>query len=295
MAEKKPSKDPLNPNWLKWIIIGIIVYAGYMHLTGKTDGKSLTQHRSIEHNTAANTLSKSEKLPDLLDRSITVTGEIPGSGDEAQCGQIASVRVEGKMPDGSPVKSVPGTVQEIPVGYYRLENSWVAGLTGMRPGGIREIQVPANRFADAEGAKDLANKDVASFKLFLDGLKPVTAKGEINFHVVDLQASAGRMTYCGDEVSLALTLYGPDGTALYQSTDKEPLRITIGGSEVAYGIDRALLGMREDASRLIIIPPAYNVAAKESTQAAILKKIPEGKMMVAEVTLLAIKKPATEE
>lgn len=285
----------MNPNWLKWIIIGIIVYAGYMHLTGKNDGKSLTQHRSIEHNGSEETLSKSEKLPNLLDRSIKVTGEIPGSGDEAQCGQIASVRVEGKMPGGSTVKSVPAGVQEIPVGYYRLENSWVAGLTGMRPGGIREILVPANRFADAESASDLANTDVASFKLFLDGLKPVTSKDEIDFHVVDLQASAGRMTYCGDEVSLAMKLFGPDGKAFYQSANKEPLRLTIGGSEVAYGLDRGLLGMREGASRLIIIPPAYNVAAKDSKQATVLEKIPAGKMIVAEVTLLAIKKPATEE
>ncbi len=287
MAEKKSYTG--NPGWLKWLVLAFIGYAVYLHFTGQ----KMTPQAPRETGKAGLTQSSrnASSLPDVTDSNIKIGGDIKGSGDEAQCGQTAKVQVSAILPGGKEYqgKAVPEGITEVNVGKTDATYPWMAGLSGMSAGGVREILVPANYVFDETAMKEqgLGAQDRLRFKVQLDSLSPAADPDAIPLRVMDTLPDRGMMAYCGDTVTFNLVLWNSDGQLLYDSAKQEPLVMQLGDAAVFYGLDRAMLGMREGGVRTAIIPPAYITASEHPAR----KTLPEGQVALADIALIKVEKP----
>lgn len=288
MAEKKSYTG--NPGWLKWLVLAFIGYAVYMHFTGQTPSPSAPR----ESGKAGLPVSSpaAPEMPSITDSRITVGGDIKGTGDEAQCGQTAIVRASATLPDGKEYEgaAISKEPMEIRVGAPDKAYPWTAGLPGMSAGGVRELLVPASYVFDEAAMKEqgLAQADSMRFRVHLDSLTPTVDLSAIPLRVMDTVPARGPIANCGDTVEISLVLWKQDGTVLYDSGKTAPLSIALGGSSVFYGLDRAILGMREGGVRTAIIPPAYIVS---SASHPAKEGLPEGQIAIADIVLSRVIKP----
>ena len=288
MADKKSYG---NPTWLKWLVTAFIAYAVYMHFTGQQMTPSAPKERGKAGLTE--TSRKATTPPEISDLSVKIGGDIKGSGDEAQCGQSAVVRVAGTFPDGKNYEgpAVSAEPLEVKVGAQDGAHPWVKGLPGMSAGGVREVILPAQDVLDEKtiAKHGYTSKDTMRFRVQLDRLTPSADHDAIPLRVMDTLPDKGMMAYCGDTVSIHLVLWKSDGTVLYDSGKEKPLTMRLGDTTIFYGLDRALLGMREGGVRTAIIPPAYVTGAGGH---AALKAVPPGQLVIADISLAKVEKPA---
>ncbi len=290
MAASKKSPSG-NPGWLKWIVMAFLGYAVYLHFTGEKVGTIPPRESGKAGLTDASSSAKS--LPDVTDTNIKVSGEVKGSGDEAQCGQAAVVKVSATYPDGKDYNgtAVSKDALTVQVGKSDKTHPWVGGLTGMSANGVREVLVPASYVLTEKEREDLVLDEKAQmrFRIHLESLSPTTEVDAIPMRVMDTVPSGGALAYCGDTVTFNLTLWGQEGKELYNN-GKTPIVAELGSADVFYGLDRALLGMRDESVRTAIIPPSYATTRAEKKHPA-LKALPGGHVVIADIALISIEKP----
>lgn len=290
MATSKKSPAG-NPGWLKWIVMAFIGYAVYLHFTGEKVGTIPPRESGKAGVTDASRAAHG--LPDITDTRIKVDGDIKGSGEEAQCGQSAVTRVSATYPDGKPYEGTAITKDAltVKVGKTDATHPWVAGLTGMSAGGVREVLVPltyVHKEKELE-EKKLDPKGMLRFRVHLDSISPTSNPDQIPLRAMDTVPGGGGLAYCGDTVTFNLVLWKHDGTVLFDS-GATPITASLGDAMVFYGLDRALLGMREKGVRTVIIPPTYLTSDSEKKHPA-LQALPEGRVAIADVSMISIEKP----
>jgi FKBP-type peptidyl-prolyl cis-trans isomerase len=297
MADKKPLSTG-NPAWLRWIVFAFIGYAVFLHFTGEKLGPAAPKENRRDGITGA--AAPAAEAPGILDTNIKLGGDIKGAGEGALCGQKAEVTIAATLPDGTAFSLEGGAApHQVQVGSAEETKPWIAGLPGMAVGGVREIRVPVSYFPETV-RKQLADKgmkdtDALPVRVQMQALSPQIPAGTLPLRAVDTLPGKGGVAYCGDTAQFHLTLWKPDGTALYDSRkerkDAAPFTLTIGASTLFYGIDRALLGMREDGVRTVIIPPAYFVAGDEkSAPTAPFSLLTKEHFAVADITLLKVER-----
>jgi FKBP-type peptidyl-prolyl cis-trans isomerase len=278
----------ITPYWLKWIVLAFILYAGYLHLTGKEPG-SIGRDQS-----AATSGYVAPGAADLTSNStpgVSVSNDIEGTGDPALCGQSAEVSVKGRRDDGQPLALAEGT-QTMKVGVPSADRPWANGIAGMRPGGVREVALMGRAFSkDARTSLKLEESDAIRVMLTLEKLTPSIVPGQLAFLATDLKTGTGEVARCGRMAELHLTLWNPDGTVRYSSRDTgAALTKTVGDSREFYGLDRALINMRAGGVRRAIIPPAYLSASEDSTPQPAFN-FPRDQVLIADVQLLNVTDP----
>ncbi len=285
------AKNVGNPGWLKWMVFIFIGYAIYAHFTGKTHPRTdIGSSDSLQTRAA----KQADTTPDIFDPNIKITGEIAGIGDTAKCGQTADVTVSGIWPDGSAYEEVSAdTPVSVKVGTLNSTMPWVAGVTGMQKGGVREIQVPANYFMseDAMREKGLKATDVIRFKIQMQDVSPLADPTHMPFRASDTNSGLGDLVYCGNHVEIKLVVWNTDGSKLYDSDIDAPgvrTVVQVGNNDLFYGLDRGLLGMRVGGTRHLVIPPDYIVANQAVQPHPLFAQLPKDKIVVADVTLVAI-------
>ncbi|MFO1242815.1 MAG: FKBP-type peptidyl-prolyl cis-trans isomerase [Rickettsiales bacterium] len=285
MLRNKQRPPQMAPTWLKYILFAFIGYALFIHFTG--NGVKEAEHNS---NAVSKGIVTSNAREYRQSSGVTIGGDIAGTGEDAMCGQTAIVKVTGKYKDGSVIEGVDGSKEiTIQVGSDKDTYPWSPGVIGMKTGGIREVLIPVDeKIADA---KNLDKSEQLQYRIELGSLSPSLPQGTVSFRASELTIGRGEEIRCGDKVKLHLDLWGPDGNLLYSTLkekDKEPLTMTIGSSELFYGIDRGVLGMREGGGRSLVVPPAYLVAggkgAEEFTK--IIEKLPKDAIVLADVTVV---------
>lgn len=271
----------ITPFWLKWLVLGFIIYAGYLHLTGKDAGTL---------STAANTTDMSATTPANVAASVASTGlsipnDIEGSGDAAACGQKAIVTAKGRTGSGQPV-NLPAPPSPVAVGVAVQEQPWLEGLVGMKQGGVREVSLGATRLSETVRAPlQLPEGETLRVMLSLESLTPTSPEGMLPFLATDLASGTGEAAFCGRTAEWHLTIWNANGSLRYTSRDAgAPLKAIIGAGAYAYGLDRALLGMRAGGIRRAILPPAY-LAAPEG---GLPLDIPRDQVTIVDVQLLTV-------
>lgn len=283
----KDKRPQAAPTWLKYILLIFIGYAMFLHFTN--NGVKEAEQNASAVSTGVVTSRASDYRPV---NTIAVGGDIPGTGEEAMCGQTAVAKATGKYPDGSVIEGSDGT-QDITfrIGGDVKAYAWSPGVIGMKAGGIREILLPASTLSeDLRKAKKLEENDKLQYRVELSSLSPSLPAGMISSRAAEISIGRGSQVLCGDKVKIQLDLWGPDGTLLYSTlrdNDKKPIEITVGNSDVFYGLDRGMMGMREGGGRNLVIPPAYLVSgAKEgSSFTKIIEKLPKDAIVLADVTV----------
>ena len=94
----------------------------------------------------------------------------------------------------------------------------------------------------------------------------------------------GDAAKCGQEVRVALVVWNEKGGTSYQGD----LSLALGSQQIAAGLDAGLIGMKIGGVRTLLLPPQALARTKESKpHVAARKALPEGKLAVVTVKLLA--------
>ena len=276
-------KNP-TPFWLKWLVLAFILYAGYLHFTGK-DSASLGSNADAGGGYVTPRASDVSSAP--LTAGVSIANEIEGAGDPATCGQLVNVRVKARRSDGQPVMLGPES-QSLRVGVSNPKAPWQEAIAGMKPSGVREAVFTG--YTLDEVTRDelkLEKSDTVRVTLTLESVSPSITPGTLGFLAADLENGIGEIARCGRVAELHVTLWKADGTIGYSSRDAgAPLTMTIGASEYFYGLDRTLLNMHAGGVRRSLLPPAYLTSeggAKDKTL-----DFPRDRLLVADVQLLNV-------
>jgi FKBP-type peptidyl-prolyl cis-trans isomerase len=274
----------LTPFWLKWLVLGFIMYAGYLHFTGK-DGQSLGPNGRGSDGFV--TAAPANLTTSPTEPGIAVPNDILGTGDPAVCGQTATVRLKGRRSDGQPL-ALPDASSSVAVGVSAPDQPWMQALPGMRAGGVREIALGGRVLTpEQRTALKLEESESFSVMLTLESLTPTIAPGELTFLATDLQNGTGEIARCGRTATLHLTLWGADGKVRYSSREAgAPLTLVIGQSPFFYGLDRTLVNMRAGGVRRAVVPPAF--LAAPTTKDAPALEFPRDQVLIADVQLLTV-------
>ena len=276
------------PTWLKYILLLFIGYAIFLHFTN--NGVKEAEQNAAVINSGIVTPSARDYRQNA---GIAVGGDIPGTGEEAACGQTAVAKVTGKYPDGSAIEGVDSAKEiTLRVGSDVKEYPWSPGVIGMKVGGIREVLLPASVLDEKRReAKKLDEKTQLQYRVELSSLTPSLPASMISYRASEIIVGRGDQVQCGDRVRIQIDIWDMGGKLLYSTlrdNDKKPLELTVGDSALVYGIDRGLLGMREGGGRNLVIPPAYAVSnAKEGSELMkIVEKLPKDAIVLADVTVV---------
>jgi FKBP-type peptidyl-prolyl cis-trans isomerase len=307
---KKRAKPQGNPPWLTWSVTLLIAYMLFNHYTEKKKQPAISEKETVATEqvqldtsttkpenkpTPTTAAQKEEPIKDAtpaLPTGVTIGGDIAGHGHMAECGMEMVLLVDTSFPEASERKGEIKKEMRVRAGITDTA-PWVAALDGMKIGGVRQINMPAEMAVDAsELNTTLSANDVVQYKVELQQLIPAIPQDELSYYKQDITEGTGESGICGSKAAFHLVLWGRNGKALYDSMKVEgkaeaiPLTTNIGHGEYFYGIDATLLGMKEGGARFAVIPPAY-VSLGEKAEGW-KKYLPAGHYGVLEVRLIDI-------
>jgi FKBP-type peptidyl-prolyl cis-trans isomerase FkpA len=286
-----------NPTWLKLAVMLFIGYAIFINYTERQERKTtdspvlgVTAQQAGENPAVGAADFGSYILP----KEVTIGGDIAGSGEEASCGQTATLTYSATNASGTALEGEAGKDVALQVGMPHADKPWAAALVGMRQGGVRQVNLPATaRYDEAErSALKLMEGETLRYKVELSNLTPQSSAEHISFQATDRFVGQGEVVTCGAVAELHVRVWGEDGKPSYDSResvkDGKPLTLEVGSAELLYGLDRGVLGMRVGGQRTLLIPPAFATLGKgdgNPLKEAILKD----SMLVAEILLVGVK------
>lgn len=95
--------------------------------------------------------------------------------------------------------------------------------------------------------------------------------------VTEDKSGAGAAAACGETIALKLTVWNARGAVAYTGD----VSVTLGGRDIAAGLDAALVGIRAGGTRTVILAPAALVRDKKSTMPkALLNAIGSGHVVI---------------
>lgn len=211
------------------------------------------------------------KLKELVIKDVE-----EGEGDPLAAGKVAIVEYEGSLlSDGTvfdgnlggtkaPFKFVVGQKQVIP--------GWDEGVIGMKPGGTRELQIPAAKGYGAEGGGDKIppNADLKFTVKLLGAFDPADSNF---FSRKDTAEGAGPAAKKGDTVSIRYEGKYLNGFVFDNNHKENPVTVELGKFQVN-GLNHGLVGMKKGGKRTLTLGPGaafgpYGMGAVEGNQIVI--------------------------
>ena len=268
-----------SPMWMQWLMIGFVAIAiasQFFKDAPPTDPGN-PQDKPKELIIAPPVESKTEKSEDFLGsykaalfpyvpKRVQIENVKEGDGPKAVCGSEVSVVYDAKYKDGTVVDS--NRKESKPLTFIVGENKAMPALSqaseGMKKGGLRKFISPA---ALAYGHPDHKKKDVHEmapiyFEMDMVEVKhtaPEEQPDRFGYRIHDNKPPFGWYASCGDKVAIHAIFWDNLGAKLYDSklAAKEPLRFTIGASEVPFGLEQAVIGLSADIKRTAFLPPSH--------------------------------------
>ena len=201
-----------------------------------------------------------------------------GKGPAAAQYDIVSVHYTGTLTNGKKFDSSRDRNQpfQFVLGAGQVIKGWDKGVLGMRPGGKRQLTIPADMGYGAEGAgDDIPPNSTLLFDIeVMDIHKP---------QVKILKEGTGPGAKAGDTVALHYT-----GTVNGKKFDSsydggQPMTIQLGRSRMIPGFTQGVFGLKKGEKRVITIPPAYGYGNRE-----IAGRIPANSTLVFEIEGVSI-------
>lgn len=297
---------------VRWVVLLFLAYALFsgsfrshtnspipVHTAGApTDKECATQTSPLENFALVAASVIPTAIPSIRSEDLTV-----GKGDEAVCGQHATLHYQYALENGETIFDGLKSAEpvKVTIGDETLLRGMELGMIGMKVGGERSItfppalgfgRVPAMQtlhdYSKFTYSAELLHKSVVVSKVKLTALSPSVPSTTQPIRFIDRHFSSGARVICGDVVSVAMTLWKVDGTKIFSTDDTgNPVTFTVGASQIAYGIEQVVTGMAEDNQRTIIIPAAYAKPLVHSEDANPLATLPN-ETIVGEVHLLHI-------
>ncbi|MDX2074653.1 MAG: FKBP-type peptidyl-prolyl cis-trans isomerase [Alphaproteobacteria bacterium] len=290
-SKTEKRKPPPKPAWLKWLMIGFIVYALAMAgLPNKNPTKQTidkAKQNVLQHETVDFSGYESKLFPQDP-AALRIDDVHEGSGDPAVCGQRVRLAYETFLAQGNALPDKAGKDKPLSftIGDGHVMPVFDRGVVGMKPGGKRSIIAPPLMSYGMEDYKrdDVPDGAMVRFEIeLLSASPPIPDVAVMPYRIAEVAVGNGAMLVCGQPASLRVKLWDTSGKLLYSNhEDKVPLAITPGKSEVMLGLEQGVLGMLEGGTRLLIIPPAFQ-RTMSGTPAKFPFPLPKDQTVLVEV------------
>ncbi|MCU1396040.1 MAG: peptidyl-prolyl cis-trans isomerase [Ilumatobacteraceae bacterium] len=256
--------------------------------TGGSTGASTAGTGARTASTVAGATKKpTVKIPATLPTKLVITDLVEGTGPAAKTGDTVTVNYIGvRSADGTEFDNSYDRGQTFPVtlGENSVIQGWEQGLIGIKAGGRRQLDIPADlAYGDSPpSGSPIKAGDALSFvidavsitpgidvptanpedKPTVD-IKPSTGATATTF--TDLVVGTGEEAVSGDTAYLQIIAYRGDTAAELQSTWEAgtAAKITL-DTQTVPGLVTGVTGMKVGGRREIIIPPADAFGAEGS-------------------------------
>ncbi len=221
----------------------------------------------------------------------------PGTGEQAQPGDVVSVHYTGTLQDGTKFDSSLDRNEPITfvLGQGMVIAGWDEGIALMKVGGKARLVIPPNLAYGERGAGGVIPPNATLiFDVELvdaqsgtpnevDESEFVTTASGLKY--AELQQGDGATVQKGSQVSVHYTGWLLDGTRFDSSYDRgEPFDLVVGAGQVIKGWDEGLQGMKVGGIRQLVIPA--NLAYGERGAGGV---IPPNATLVFEVEIVAVR------
>ncbi len=210
-------------------------------------------------------------LPDELPTELVITEITEGTGSAAIAGDTVYVNYVGVLSkDGTRFDGNYGfEAFGVTLGTGSVIAGWEEGLVGIKVGGRRQLDIPAELAYGEEGAGDIIKPgDALSFVVDAVAIVPKISRNDEPREVItgrdpvtelsteELIVGTGELIKAGDRVILHLQAYRADTGELLESTWEYdvPLDISLVQDATLDGLLEGIPGMQVGGRRLILIP-----------------------------------------
>ena len=251
--------------------------------TDSTDASESTESSETEDSGAETTASTSAdkpvvEIPKALPTELVITDLIEGTGDPAEVGDTVEVNYVGvRSADGTEFDNSydRGSTFPVVLGQNSVIQGWEQGLIGIKAGGRRQLDIPADLAYGESGSGDVIKPgDALTFVIDAVSVTPgldVPTADPADKPAVDFESSVGAkessfkdiVVGTGDEavagatVYVQLIAYRGDTKAELQSTWEGGVAISLPlDQQTLPGIVSGITGMKVGGRRELIVTPA---------------------------------------
>lgn len=218
------------------------------------------------------------KIPATLPTKLVITDLIDGTGDPAKVGDTVDVNYVGvRSADGTEFDNSYDRGQTFPVklGANSVIAGWEQGLIGIKAGGRRQLDIPADlAYGNSPQGKVIKAGDALTFVIDAVSVtagvavptanpadKPVvsipTSVGATKPTATDLVVGTGETAVFGQQAYIQIIAYRGDTAAELQSTWATGQAAQVGlDSGTVTGLVNGIIGMKVGGRRLLTLPPA---------------------------------------
>ena len=239
-------------------------------------------------------------LPKVAPTKLVITDITDGTGAGAAAGDQLAVHYVGVLSsDGMRFDGNFGSSPfSFTLGKSQVIKGWDEGLLGMKTGGMRQLDIPADLAYGDSGSGDIIKPGAAlSFVVEMVGIIPATdpadepqltiagAAASSTLQSKDLIEGKGDAIAAGDTVALHIVAYRGDTGEKITSTWPEgaPVSLTLEEGGSLPGIVKGVPGMKVGGRRQMTIPFADAFGAEGNTE----MKLPANTDLVLVVDLIA--------
>jgi peptidylprolyl isomerase len=223
-----------------------------------------------------------------------------GEGPTPEPGELVSVHYTGWLTDGTKFDSSldRGQTFTFPLGQRQVIPGWDEGVATMKPGGKRQLVIPAELAYGQQGAGAIIPPGATLiFEIELVEILPgspeaPTEVGEADYETTDsglkyydFETGDGPTPEVGQGVVVHYTGWLEDGTKFDSSLDRgQPFVFVLGQGQVIPGWDEGLATMKVGGKRQLVIPAELGYGEQGSGAT-----IPPNATLIFEVELLEIR------
>jgi len=210
-------------------------------------------------------------LPKVAPTKLVITDIADGTGAGAAAGDLLAVHYVGVLSsDGTRFDGNFGSSPfSFTLGKNQVIKGWDEGLVGMKAGGMRQLDIPADLAYGDSGSGDIIKPGAAlSFVVEMVGIIPATnpadepkltiagAAASSTLQSKDLVEGKGKVIAAGDTVAVHIVAYRGDTGEKITSTWPEgaPVSLTLEEGGSLPGIIKGVPGMKVGGRRQITIP-----------------------------------------
>ena len=239
-------------------------------------------------------------LPKVAPTKLVITDITEGTGAGAAAGDLIAVHYVGVLSsDGTRFDGNFGSSPfSLTLGKGQVIKGWDEGLLGMKTGGMRQLDIPADlAYGDAGSGSVIKPGAALSFVVEMVGIIPATnpadepkltiagAAASSTLQSKDLVEGKGEAIAAGDTVALHIVAYRGDTGEKITSTWPEgaPVSLTLEEGGSLPGIIKGVPGMKVGGRRQMTIPYADAFGADGNKE----MKLPAKTDLVLVVDLIA--------
>jgi FKBP-type peptidyl-prolyl cis-trans isomerase len=257
--------------------------------TSSTTASSATTKADAATTVSPTAIAKPKvKIPGSLPTKLVITDLTEGTGAAAEAGNEVTVHYVGvRSADGKEFDNSYDRGQPFPVvlGQGGVIKGWDQGLVGVKAGGRRQLDIPADlAYGDSPQGDVIKPGDALTFVVDVVSVKPgppppkqlpatvaanepkLTVAGGPNVTAIvseDLVVGTGDVVKVGDMLAVHIKAFRGDTGAEIDSTWKQPTAIALSTNpkETIAGLANGIIGMKVGGRRQLKIPFAEGFGA----------------------------------